>query len=536
MFTRSSRRLYHGEAFKIRTVPVLNNNNSLYPSRHLLQSRSSSRSSTSIDKRRLLHLPLLFCTNTNANINHLPKNAPTQTQRRLLVRLLQQQQQPGRNLTYLQWLRLGFKKASKDIWRKNPILLPLAIVSVIAISGLLAYVIYVEYWFVRPQYRKFPPAVEKPLRRAVYYTEIHLDPQKALELYKEALRIALQQEGMHPYSKEVLGIKIQASAMLQKAGLFAPAIQILEQTSKEALAWVEESRRRSALRRKQKDRNKTEGGDRRRLTSDTDGSLQTGRGEKGQEAREEDEAEVQEEQTRSWTLQKVVGMKMSLGLLYEEDRKHQKALDAQTAAIELLLKEMNRRQSLGLPLSAKGSEADDGWMDSESIAFAFENTAESFQERNHPQLAIPLYLKSLELLWDTGDAGVCHRAVVMNNISGAMITSLQLTDSISSAERAQTVDAAQQWAQRAYDTATQPRAQQVTERDQCGETSVTAMFNLGHIAELQNRRSQAEHRYQEARRLAVGLKWGGGIKQAGDALHRLQEQGTTQRDLTAEKK
>ena len=72
-------------------------------------------------------------------------------------------------------------------------------------------------------------------RTAVYFTEIDLNPPKALQAYKEAYCGIADQLGVHPFSDEVLGIKIQVAMMLEKAGLVKPAIDVLERTKSEIL-------------------------------------------------------------------------------------------------------------------------------------------------------------------------------------------------------------------------------------------------------------------------------------------------------------
>ena len=114
-------------------------------------------------------------------------------------------------------MKLGFREASKGIWRKNPILLPIALISTAGMALLFAYIAYVEVTHVGPQYHKFPPPVAETLRTAVYYTEVDLNPPKALQAYKDALRIGMEM-GMHPFSDEVLGIKLQVAMMLEKGG------------------------------------------------------------------------------------------------------------------------------------------------------------------------------------------------------------------------------------------------------------------------------------------------------------------------------
>ena len=144
--------------------------------------------------------------------------------------------------SYSHRLRMGYREASKDIFRKNPIVLPLAILS--AVGGIIFFVwtSYVEVTKNIPQYTKFPPKVADALRQAIYYTDIDLNAPKALNAYKNALSLAIE-EGMHPFSDEVLGLKIQVAAMLEKAGLVKQATEVLERTKNEALTWVEEGQR-----------------------------------------------------------------------------------------------------------------------------------------------------------------------------------------------------------------------------------------------------------------------------------------------------
>ena len=57
---------------------------------------------------------------------------------------------------------------------------------------------------------------------------------------------------------------------------------------------------------------------------------------------------------RDKALKKVIGIQMKLGELYASDhiQEDKKAEEAQVAAVELCLKEMHRRQRLGLPVGS----------------------------------------------------------------------------------------------------------------------------------------------------------------------------------------
>lgn len=77
------------------------------------------------------------------------------------------------------------------------------------------------------------------LRRALYYTNQSLEPQNALKYYKQALQVA-QEEGMDPFSDEIIGVKIQVAALMEKINNLPKAIQVLEILKADCLRWYEE--------------------------------------------------------------------------------------------------------------------------------------------------------------------------------------------------------------------------------------------------------------------------------------------------------
>lgn len=419
-----------------------------------------------------------------------------------------------RSLTFSHRLRLGLRKASKGIWRKNPILFPLAITSVVGATALLIYVAYVQVTYVNPQYSKFPPEVAKALRIAVYYTELDLNPSRALAAYQEALRIAMDQ-GIHPYSDEVLGIKLQVAMMLEKAGLVKAAIEVLERTKKDALMWINEGKRMREVAAK----------------GPADNSVL-------EAERQRKEREDYEERQRDKTLKKVIGMEVKLAELYSSDhiQDEKRAEESQVAAVELCLKEMKRRQRLGLPVG-QGSDGDDGsWLNLIEIASAFTNLADTYTHQQKPELALPLYMQALAMVKeDEGTSTSCKQVVLLNNVAHAMVEqanrpvrpskgnpSTQL-----SLSKDQIIDDAKQWAQKALDIAADIHPP--VRDESCDVGCIVATVNLGYLYEMQNRLKEADELFLKARRLAQEVGYQEGIAQAEKAQRRLEKSRESQK-------
>lgn len=425
-------------------------------------------------------------------------------------------------MTMAQKIRMKYREASKGVFRKNPILLPLAVFSIVGGIAVFAYVSYVEVTRVQPQYHKFPPPVADQLRTAVYYTEIDLNPPKALKAYKEALRIAVEM-GMHPFSDEVLGIKLQVAMMLEKSGLVKPAVEVLERTKAEALKWIEEGRKAESA---PVDKSKVEQVSVKANIAPENVQVHT----EGLEDAEKQMKEMQEFESRQRdrALKKVVGMEMKLAELYASEyiQDEKKAEDAQVAAVELCLKEMHRRQSLGLPVGggAAGENDSESWLNMTEIATALAELADTYTAKDRSELAMPLYLRALEMIRVAeGNSPSCKQVVLLNSVASAMVGQAQVPGKPRPQEKQpsqeETIDAARQWAQKAIDVAA--RIQPPVRNEECDLTCVAATYNLGEIAELQNKPDVAQQRYAEAKSLAQGLGYGEGISMADEALKRL---------------
>ncbi|GLI76536.1 hypothetical protein PoHVEF18_004809 [Penicillium ochrochloron] len=444
------------------------------------------------------------CNNTNFNLFTIPYT---------------------RHLTIGQKIRLKYREASKGVFRKNPILLPLAIFSVVGGIAVFAYVSYVEVTRVQPQYHKFPQPVTDQLRTAVYYTEIDLNPPKALKAYKEALRIAVEM-GMHPFSDEVLGIKLQVAMMLEKAGLVKPAVEVLERTKTEALKWIEEGRKAESA----------PGTEAKVAQAPAKTNISSENAQISADDLQDAEKKLKEMQEfeakqRDRALKKVVGMEMKLAELYASEyiQDEKKAEDAQVAAVELCLKEMHRRQKLGLPVGggAAGEGDSEAWLNITEIATALAELADTYTAKDRSELALPLYLRALEMIRVTeGDSPSCKQVVLLNSVASAMAGQAQVPakprpQEKQTVSREQTIDAARQWAQKAIDVAA--RIQPPVRNEECDMTCVAATYNLGEIAELQNKPDVAQQRYTEAKSLAQDLGYEEGVSMADEALKRLKK-------------
>ncbi|KAL4896789.1 hypothetical protein BDV59DRAFT_171544 [Aspergillus ambiguus] len=421
--------------------------------------------------------------------------------------------QQTRQSSYFQRMKRGFQEASKGIWRKNPILLPVAILSLAGATAIFTYIAYVEYTTVAPQYSRFPPPVESSLRTAVYYTEVDLQPPRALKAYKEALRIAVEM-GMHPFSDEVLGIKLQVAMMLEKAGLVKPAVDVLERTKTEALNWIEDSRKQAAVREKERLAAK----DQPEKVEVTDPEMLDLQEQMKQRAEWED-------RQRDKALKKAVGIEMKLAELYSSDyiQDDAKAEAAQVAAVEMCLKEMQRRQTAGLPVGG-GSKDNDAWLNLGEMCTALAELADTYRAQGKFDLALPLYLRSLDLARaDDGDCPTCKQAVLLCDISGVLAN--RTHQPIQAPEpdkvRTQMLENAGQWAQKAIEVSAKIKPP-VRDWD-CDIASTVATYNLGTLAADKNKQEEAKRLFTKALSDAQALGYPEGIEAAEESLKKLKE-------------
>ncbi|PYH46757.1 TPR domain protein [Aspergillus saccharolyticus JOP 1030-1] len=454
-------------------------------------------------------------------------------------------QQTRRTLTTAQKWKLGLRKARKDIWRKNPIVLPLALFSIFSATCLFAYIAYVEVTQVAPQYSKFPPPMAERLRTAVYYTDVDLQPQKAMVAYKEALHIG-HEMGLHTCSDEMLGVRLQVAHMLEKAGLVEAAVKVLEETRQQALNWVNETRKNRMLSpEKRAKKTTTTAG-----LEDLKKSYEATQARTAKESKEDvaalskagaqpdqladkppelaSDAAAVEEEYQAWedrqtnkVLKKVIGMSMKLAELYESDyiQNSDRAEECQRYAVDLCLREMQRRVQLGLPVgnqtnaTAAGDnnnnnhEDDDGWLNLEEIAVALKDLATLYFNQQKYDLCLPLFIRSADLMLTAeGETPTCKQPFLMSSIGAAIgeIAAAPKPPAGMRAPREQLIAQARQWLDKTREVADKidPQGQEA----ECNEACVSALRSLGELARLENKLKDAKKHYTEALRIAQRLE------------------------------
>lgn len=128
----------------------------------------------------------------------------------------------------------------REAFRSNPTSFSLAIGCIAAALGLIGYSYHIYQSYIIDEFAAYPEPVAKQLRRAMYYTNIAPDPEKANQFFKKTLEKCRELQ-MDPYSDEVIGIKLAVADMLEKAKDIPAAIEVLEHVRKDLTEWVEKS-------------------------------------------------------------------------------------------------------------------------------------------------------------------------------------------------------------------------------------------------------------------------------------------------------
>jgi hypothetical protein len=227
---------------------------------------------------------------------------------------------------------------------------------------IVGYVVYTYFnYFQSEQFTRFPPEVAKSLRRALYYSNYSPDPKLALKYYKLALE-QCEQLGVDPFTDEVLGIKIQLAAWLEKIGSYQNSAEVLEAVLRDNKRWVAKMEQ-----------------------SAQDGLIDKSGNQVGltlapPPRKEKDDPDAEEEvpenlwHKRTRVLGRSVGISVKLGELYADEHVLQSDVAGQHLiwAVETVLKELHRRQSQGV------KEGEGDWMSPEEIGGALEGTFSSF--------------------------------------------------------------------------------------------------------------------------------------------------------------
>lgn len=105
--------------------------------------------------------------------------------------------------------------------------------------GMLVYTNYIYQNYIIGDFAAYPEPIAAKLRRALYYTNIDLQPKNAIKYYRQALALA-DEMGLDPFSDEILGVKIQVSSLYEKIHQYQKAIDVLEIVRRDCLRWIEQ--------------------------------------------------------------------------------------------------------------------------------------------------------------------------------------------------------------------------------------------------------------------------------------------------------
>ncbi|KAK7969469.1 hypothetical protein PG996_002090 [Apiospora saccharicola] len=395
----------------------------------------------------------------------------------------------------------------RRLFRQSPEELVIAVVLLTGIGGVVMYVIYTYFsYFQSEQFTRFPPAIAKSLRRALYYSNYAPDPKLALKYYKIALE-QCEQHAMDPFSDEVLGLKIQLAAWLEKIGSYQNSTEVLEALLRDCRRWVDKME--AAVKKGQVDKSGNLIGVPIPVKAPTEAGAP--------------DADVPPENLwgkRTRVLGKCVGISVKLGEIYADEHvlKGEQAGERLIWAVETVLKELQRRQVQGV------HEGEGEWMSPEQIGGALEALANHYESKSQHYLAAPLYLQALTL----SPPKTCHTAVLMNNLAISLAqqptdvpaeqqtTPATGTASQSRPTRAMMLKNARQWALQAHATSTKVTGEDRT--PECDEACAVALCNLGEIAAMTGDMEEAKKRFKESLNLSKRISFPEGISQAQDGL------------------
>ncbi|GKT68109.1 TPR domain-containing protein [Colletotrichum tofieldiae] len=365
------------------------------------------------------------------------------------------------------------------MFRESPEELILALAILTGLAGVSIYIVklYFDYFMAR-QFTKYPKPIAKSLRRALYYTNISPDPNLARKYYKQALEQCNELQ-LDPFSDDVLGIRIQTAAWLEKIGNYQGAITVLDSVLRDCLKWVEWMEKSIA-------------------DGTVDKSGKPPAVEVLSEAQRPTVAEDGEEKVaenlwhkRTRLLAKAVGTSTKLGALYSDEHvmEPENAQARLTWAVETALRESGRRHKEGV------KKEEGSWMSPEEIGGAMElnNLAVAFAQ--HP-LQAPL--------------GTVPEAPATSN---AMVSPDMPTD------RAGFLEAAKNWARNAYSHSKDITGDERTE--ECDEACAVALANMGDIAAMLGKKEDARKRFQQAIDMSKKIGFPPGVAQAEAGLERL---------------
>ncbi|MCJ1340420.1 hypothetical protein MMC09_005716 [Bachmanniomyces sp. S44760] len=309
---------------------------------------------------------------------------------------------------------------------------------------------------------KFPEPVAQKLRQAIWYTNQDLQPNVALKYYLEAIQVAATY-GMDPYSDEIIGVKIQIAALMEKAEQYKKAVEVLDLLRTDCLNWIDVK----------------------------------GNGEAAGRNR-----------MLGWAVKISVKEGELLSNAYVGDVAL--AEERLVWAVETALKEQRRRDEEGV------KEGEGPWLSNEELGGSLEELATQYEARNQHYLAAPLYLHALSLV----PQGQCHSVVLMNNLATSLAQqSPPPTPGIPPPSQTSLISNARSWAQKSLALAASITPPFRTE--ECDIGCAVATHNLGEFLEMEGDIRGARVRYEEAGGLARAIGFREGVGNAEEGLRRL---------------
>ncbi|KAG8624972.1 hypothetical protein KVT40_006723 [Elsinoe batatas] len=361
---------------------------------------------------------------------------------------------------------------AKILFNYYPYAMSLAAFFIVAGVGTLGFVNYYYFNHVATSFHNFPESVAKQLRRALYYTNIDLQPQKAFPYYQKAINAA-REEGMDPYSDEVIGIKLQLADLMEKSSNIPRAIRVLETIRADLLARSEEA---LAL---------------------------------------PDISPEQQQQRRTRLLSKTVAIALKLSEYYSNPYIHSdaQALESALWAVNTVLRELDVRRA------ARATDESHGpFLSPDEFGATLESLAHQYEQGNNHFLAAPLFLQALASKSKTD----CHSVVLMNNLSISLAQQSPPSEpGVAPPSREALVQSAKEWAEKAIRMAGKIEGEERSE--ECDVGCAVALHNLGEFAEMLGRKGEAAGRYREALAVAKGAGFVDGMKMAREGLRRLGE-------------
>lgn len=430
-------------------------------------------------------------------------------------------------------------------WRslRVPVVAAILTTTVGLLLLLYGYTKYQE-WAARALHN-YPPSVAKELRRALYYSRnpgsSSYSPKDAARHFIAALEKA-REEGMHPLSKEVTGVKIEIARLCEESGRKDKAVEVLRDvwnSLRTGLEIWDIRLKEGAENRSMKPASGKEGG-KAPAQGETSGTI----------AVEQRKAELEVE--RAELARRAVGTGVKLGSLLLEEWSEEQAQTGELrekqrmqegervleSTIAMIIPEEQRRQEKRKnklePPGVTETTLQDGWLTPVEMASAFETLATHYLTTSRPQLATPLLIHAIHTLYPPNTPGplddparLCHAATIMNTVSAAISelpVAPPIPGTVTSPQPAITPStAAEYWAKMARGlTALKPDAspeiKEVLKLEECRQAHVTALINLAELRLQRGDRETARKLFQQAHKEAMNIGWEGGILRSEEGL------------------